>query len=104
MPVIDMVRTGKRIQALCRVNGYSVKKLQAYLQIGCPQSIYNWYCGKSLPSLDHLLALSMLLHIPMNWMLITTRAMPGQSQRWQRMPQIRRMAAYRRAGSRQNTF
>ncbi|MDO5409114.1 MAG: helix-turn-helix transcriptional regulator [Lachnospiraceae bacterium] len=96
-PVIDMGRTGKRIRQLCMVNGYTVRRLQEYLQIVCPQSIYNWYHGKTLPSLDHLFALSVLLHIPMNWLLVAeaTEYERYRKRRFGRMPQMRRLVAYK---------
>lgn len=96
-PVIDMEQTGKRIRQLCKVNGYSVRELQSYLHIGCPQSIYNWYYGKTLPSLDHLFALSYLMNIPMSWLLVvkTTDHDPFQKLRFFKIPQLRRLGAYR---------
>ena len=98
LPEIDMEQTGRRLRRLCTINGYSVRDLQKYLLINCPQSIYNWFHGKTLPSLDHLFALSMLLHVPMNWLVV---AEPGacrkqQIRRFARHPQMRRMDAYRR--------
>ena len=97
-PAIDMKQTGRRIQKLCRVNGYSVRDLQRYLLIGCPQSIYNWFHGKTLPSLDHLFALSVLLHIPMNWMLVAEPEVCKRQhiRRLTRHPQMQRMRTYRK--------
>ena len=99
-PQIDMERTGQRIRKLCVINGYSVRELQKYLLIGCPQSIYNWYHVKTLPSLDHLFALSMLLHVPMNWLLVAEPSVCRQQQkrRFARIPQMRRMDSYRHMG------
>lgn len=98
LPAIDMEQTGRRIRQLCVIHGYSVRDLQKYLFINCPQSIYNWFHGKTLPSLDHLFALSMMLHVPMNWLVVEK---PAAGTRWQirrfvRHPQIRRVDAYRR--------
>lgn len=96
-PEIDMERTGRRIWQLCTINGYSVRELQKYMMISCPQSIYNWFHGKTLPSLDHLFALSMLLHVPMNWLLVAEPAAcrKQQKRRFGRIPQMRRIDAYR---------
>lgn len=97
-PIIDMERTGLRIRKLCTANGYSVRDLQGYLEISCPQSIYNWYHGKALPSLDHLFALSHLLHVPMSWLLVerSTGYARHQKRRRSRIPQMRRLEAYSR--------
>lgn len=97
-PSIDMEQTGMRLRKLCVINGYSVRDLQSYLLISCPQSIYNWFHGKTLPSLDHLFALSMLLHIPMNWLLVAepSAGRKLQRRRFTRIPQMRRLDTYRR--------
>ena len=50
--------------------GYDVKYIQEYLHLSCPQSIYRWYKGKVLPSLEHLSALSKLLHVHMEELLV----------------------------------
>lgn len=47
-----------------------MKQLQKALGIGAYQSIYDWFSGKSLPSLDNRLALSRLLDIPIEGLVI----------------------------------
>lgn len=47
-----------------------MKQLQKALGIGAYQSIYDWFSGKSLPSLDNMLALSRLLDIPIEGLVI----------------------------------
>lgn len=66
---IDQVRTGKKLKIMIESAGYDVKYIQTYLQLSCPQSIYRWYKGKALPSLEHLSALSKLLHVHMEELL-----------------------------------
>ena len=66
---IDQLRTGKKLKTLIEAAGYDVKYIQTYLQLSCPQSIYRWYKGKALPSLEHLSALSKLLHVHMEELL-----------------------------------
>lgn len=70
-PEINMLKTGENLYTLCDENGFSVSLLERLLCIS-NQSIYNWFSGKSLPSLDNLLALSILLDISMNDLLIYT--------------------------------
>ena len=60
-PKIDIKRTGRLLKRECLRQNYSVKDIQHYLQIGAYQSIYAWFNGKSLPSLDNMFALSRLL-------------------------------------------
>ncbi len=67
---IDMRRTGIKIQSLARKNGYRVKDIQKYLCLSCPQSVYRWYKGTILPSVDNLLRLSELFHVHMEELLV----------------------------------
>lgn len=64
-PVIDMKLTGRRIKEVCRARGISVKSVQEYMNFSSVQSVYDWFHGKSLPSLDNFYALSRLLGMPM---------------------------------------
>ena len=67
---IDVERTGLRLKQVVQNAGYDVKTVQHYLQLSCPQPIYRWFKGKLLPSVDHLLALSLLLHVRMEDLLV----------------------------------
>lgn len=68
--IIDLERTGKRLKAIAVLKGYSVKSIQEYLGLSCPQSIYRWYKGMILPSVDHLLMLSELYQVHMEDLLV----------------------------------
>ena len=70
-PVIDLAATGENIARLRRARGLTVRELQAYFGFEEPQAIYKWQRGKSLPSVDNLYALSALLGIPMNEILVS---------------------------------
>lgn len=70
---IDIQRTGERLKKLSVRHGYSVKDIQEYLGLSCPQSIYRWYKGIILPSVDHLLRLSELYHLHMEDLLVYTK-------------------------------
>ena len=67
---IDVEQTGLRLKQAVKCAGYDVKTIQEYLQLSCPQPIYRWFKGKLLPSVDHLLALSILLHVRMDDLLV----------------------------------
>ena len=67
---IDVERTGLRLKQAVKCAGYDVKTIQEYLHLSCPQPIYRWFQGKLLPSVDHLLALSILLHVRMDDLLV----------------------------------
>ena len=65
-PVIDVAATGRNIRRLRLENGYSVNELQEYLGLSCPQGIYHWQRGGTLPSTDNLYALLKLWGISIN--------------------------------------
>ncbi|MDE6604378.1 MAG: helix-turn-helix domain-containing protein [Lachnospiraceae bacterium] len=67
---IDQMKTGIKLEILIRTAGYEVKDIQAYLHLSCPQSIYRWFKGKILPSVEHLYALSKLLNVHMEDLLV----------------------------------
>lgn len=69
-PVIDMVETGRNIMRLRQERGMSVRDLQAWFGFAEPQAIYRWQSGKTLPSVDNLYALSTLLDVPMEDILV----------------------------------
>ncbi len=67
---IDIKRTGLKLQRLASQKGYSVKDIQKYLLLSCPQPVYRWYKGAILPSVDNLLRLSELFHVHMEKLLV----------------------------------
>lgn len=48
----------------------SIKDIQEYLHLSCPQPVYRWIKGKILPSVDHLLMLSELFGVHMEKLLV----------------------------------
>jgi len=72
-PVIDTLATGARIKALRLERGLTVKEIQKALGFDEPQAVYKWERGGSLPSTDNLLALSLLLEVPIEEILVYTR-------------------------------
>lgn len=67
---IDQIKTGLKLKMLLKAAGYDVKYIQEYLHLSCPQSIYRWFKGKVLPSVEHLCALSKLLNVHMEELLV----------------------------------
>ncbi len=67
---IDQVKTGIKLKMMLKSAGYEVRDIQEYLYLSCPQSIYRWYKGKILPSVEHLYALSKLLNVHMEELLV----------------------------------
>ncbi|MDO5392893.1 MAG: helix-turn-helix transcriptional regulator [Eubacteriales bacterium] len=67
---IQAERTGKRIQELFRINGYTVRDVQEAMGFTKPQAIYKWLSGQSLPSVDNLVVLSRILHTSIDNILV----------------------------------
>ena len=72
-PIIDKERTGRKIRNLMNSRGYTVQDIKRYLVLGCVQSIYHWFEGTALPSLDNLYALSNLFDVPMDEIVCGSR-------------------------------
>ena len=70
IPVIDMRATGHRISVLREQKHMSVKELQALLGFEGPQAIYKWQRGASLPSIDNLVALAIILDTTIDSILV----------------------------------
>jgi len=69
-PVIDLKKTGKNIRTLREERNLTVNDVMRYLNLDYPQAVYRWQEGKALPTVDHLLALSMLLEVRMEDILV----------------------------------
>ena len=46
-PNIDMIQTGLKLKMYIDNSGMSVKDIQEYLHLSCPQPVYRWIKGKS---------------------------------------------------------
>lgn len=51
---LDAIRTGQKIDSAIKQSGYSIRELQEMLGLSCPQPIYRWIRGRTLPSIDNL--------------------------------------------------
>ena len=69
-PTINTVATGKNITNLRRQRGMSVRDLQIAMGFATPQAIYKWQQGLSLPSVDNLVILAAILHVPIDRILV----------------------------------
>ena len=67
---LDVVKTGQRIRKAIQAKGYTVREMQELLSFECPQSIYRWFHGKTMPTIDSLFALSKILDMHMEDLLV----------------------------------
>ena len=69
-PIINLYKTGENIHTLREQKGLSVRTLQSMLGFATPQAIYKWQQGITLPSIDNLVALSSILEVPIEQILV----------------------------------
>ena len=48
---IDLMMTGQVMKREIKKKGYTVRELQKKLGLSCPQPIYRWLQGRTLPSI-----------------------------------------------------
>ena len=73
VPQIDMHKTGQNIKYMMGMKGMTAKDVQEYLGLAAVQSIYHWFAGRSLPTVDNLYALSELFCVPMDVLVCGSR-------------------------------
>lgn len=68
--VINIIKTGCRIEELRKNSNISVRQLQEMLQLESPQAIYKWQWGECLPSLDNLVNLAKIFNTTIDNILV----------------------------------
>ena len=71
LPTINIEATGDNLRRIFKEHGYSVRDIQETLCIGSNQAIYSWLCGRNLPATENLVALSCLLGVPIEDLIVT---------------------------------
>lgn len=69
-PTIDLAATGENIRRLRMNAGLSVRELSHALCVADVQAVYKWQRGETLPSLDNLVLLSTVFHVPIDEILV----------------------------------
>ena len=72
-PTIDVKATGQNIERLRTKRGLTVQELQEFFGFDSPTAIYQWQRGETLPSVDNLYALSAVLKVTMNEIIVPNR-------------------------------
>ena len=68
---VDLPMTGSLLRLRLRRAGISVRDVQKAAGLECPQSIYRWFDGQALPSVENLYVLHRLLGCSMENLLVT---------------------------------
>ena len=70
IPAINMVATGQRITELRQASGMSVRDLQDVFGFATPQAIYKWQRGTAMPTIDNLVALSVIFGVAIDDIIV----------------------------------
>ena len=70
-PVIDPVGTGTNIKLLIKNSGNTIAGVGRTLGIADMSTMYKWLRGDALPGIDNMLALSIILNVSINDILVT---------------------------------
>ena len=70
-PVIDPVGTGSNLRSLIRSSGNSIADVGRMLGIADMSTVYKRLRGDALPGIDNMLALSIILNVSINDILVT---------------------------------
>ena len=70
-PVVDPVATGRNIRRLRVLKRLKVEDVARFMGFESVQAVYKWQRGESLPTVDNLVALSVLLGTAMDDIIIT---------------------------------
>ncbi len=79
-PVLDLKATGAKIKTIMRDKGFSARKLQLIMDFPYVQTIYNWFAGKNMPTIDNLVVLAQVLGVTMDELIITQHVKTEISQ------------------------
>ena len=68
--MIDMKKTGKQIHSLILVNGFTVGEISDYMGFSSNRSVYKWFSGQTLPSIESLVLLADLMKVPVDDLIV----------------------------------
>lgn len=71
IPRIDLEASSKNIRRFMDGKGVTVRQVQMALHLTCPQTVYKWLYGQSLPTIDNLVALASLLDVKIDDIVVT---------------------------------
>ena len=73
IPIIDKRKTGINIKKMMQEKHITPNDIVEYLHLSCVQTVYRWFEGTNLPSVDNLYALSLLLRVSIDDLVVGTR-------------------------------
>lgn len=70
-PVLDVDATGAKIKSLMNQRGITPRQLQIILNFPYVQTVYNWFSGKNMPTIDNLIVLAQVLGVTVDEIIVT---------------------------------
>lgn len=70
-PVLDVDATGTKIKSLMKQRGITPRQLQIILNFPYVQTVYNWFSGKNMPTIDNLIVLAQVLGVTVDDIIVT---------------------------------
>ena len=62
-PTINLRETGINLHRIMDKRGITPKDIKVFLNLGSIQTVYNWFNGLNMPTVDNLYALSQFLQV-----------------------------------------
>ena len=69
--MLDLAATGAKIKTVMKDKGITARELQIIMDFPYVQTIYNWFAGKNMPTIDNLVVLAKILAVPMDELVVT---------------------------------
>ena len=72
-PIINLRETGINLRRIMDERGITAKDVQEYLNLASVQSVYYWWNGTNMPTIDNLYALSQWFGVPIDAIICGNR-------------------------------
>ena len=85
MNTITMINVEKSCQAIKEISvakGFTIKRLQKALGLESVQTIYHWFSGCSIPSIDNLFTLAHVLNVQVEQLIVTEEIEVEEERDW----------------------
>ncbi len=94
-PTINLRETGVNLHRIMDKRGITPKDIKEFLNLGSIQTVYNWFNGVNMPTVDNLYALSQFLQVPIDEIICENRkAIRQEPIVIMENPRTRRLYAY----------
>ena len=72
-PTINLRETGVNLRRIMDKRGITPKDIKEFLNLGSIQTVYNWFNGLNMPTVDNLYALSQFLQVSIDEIICGNR-------------------------------